>query len=87
MGVRVGRGGRGRRLREGNDESVDDLNGQGNGQGMGANGGIEEVNRNAEGANRGVICEADIQGKEQKESQKQTNPSTEWKGQSQKSSN
>ncbi|GJU19674.1 putative reverse transcriptase domain-containing protein [Tanacetum coccineum] len=29
-GVRVGRGGRGRRLREGNDERIDDLNGQGN---------------------------------------------------------
>ncbi|GJS94810.1 putative reverse transcriptase domain-containing protein [Tanacetum coccineum] len=33
-GVRVGSGGRGRRPREGNDESVDDLNGQGNDQGM-----------------------------------------------------
>ncbi|GKB50629.1 putative reverse transcriptase domain-containing protein [Tanacetum coccineum] len=31
-GVRVGRGGRGRRPREGNDERVDDLNGQGNDQ-------------------------------------------------------
>ncbi|GJZ30772.1 reverse transcriptase domain-containing protein [Tanacetum coccineum] len=31
-GVRVGRGGRGRRLREGNDERVDDLNGQRNDQ-------------------------------------------------------
>ncbi|GJR62452.1 hypothetical protein Tco_1504614 [Tanacetum coccineum] len=29
--------------------------------------------------------EMDIQEKEQKESQKQTNPNTEWKGQSQKS--
>ncbi|GJW93343.1 hypothetical protein Tco_0173015 [Tanacetum coccineum] len=29
-GVRVGRGGRGRRHREGNDERVEDLNGQGN---------------------------------------------------------
>ncbi|GJY68798.1 putative reverse transcriptase domain-containing protein [Tanacetum coccineum] len=35
-GVRVGRGGRGRRPREGNDERVDDLNGQGNDQGMGS---------------------------------------------------
>ncbi|GJX61427.1 putative reverse transcriptase domain-containing protein [Tanacetum coccineum] len=43
-GVRVGRGGRGRRPMEGNDERVDDLNGQGNDQGMGANGGIEGVN-------------------------------------------
>ncbi|GKF56437.1 hypothetical protein Tco_0166777, partial [Tanacetum coccineum] len=38
-GVRVDRGGRGKRPREGNDERVDDLNGQGNDQGMGANGG------------------------------------------------
>nr|GEU64144.1 putative reverse transcriptase domain-containing protein [Tanacetum cinerariifolium] len=37
-GVRVGRGGRGRRPREGNDECVDDFNGQGNDQGIGANG-------------------------------------------------
>nr|GEX35070.1 hypothetical protein [Tanacetum cinerariifolium] len=33
-GVRVGRGGRGRRPREGNDERVDDLNGPENDQGM-----------------------------------------------------
>ncbi|GKE49466.1 hypothetical protein Tco_1480724, partial [Tanacetum coccineum] len=39
-GVRVGIGGRGRRPREGNNERVDDLNGQGNDQGMGANGGV-----------------------------------------------
>nr|GEV16866.1 reverse transcriptase domain-containing protein [Tanacetum cinerariifolium] len=49
MGVRVGKGGRGRRPREGNDERVDDLNGQGNNQGMGANEGVEGVNRNVEG--------------------------------------
>ncbi|GJS46650.1 putative reverse transcriptase domain-containing protein [Tanacetum coccineum] len=53
-GVRVGRGGRGRRPREGNDERVDDLNGQGNDQGMGANGGVEGVNGNVEGVNGGV---------------------------------
>ncbi|GKA12341.1 hypothetical protein Tco_0691887 [Tanacetum coccineum] len=53
-GVRVGRGGRGRRSREGNDERVDDLNGQGNDQGMGANGGVERVNGNVKGANRGA---------------------------------
>ncbi|GJT43889.1 putative nucleotidyltransferase, ribonuclease H [Tanacetum coccineum] len=53
-GVRVGRGGRGRRPREGNDERVDDLNGQGNDQGMGANGGVKGVNRNIEGANGGA---------------------------------
>ncbi|GJY81412.1 reverse transcriptase domain-containing protein [Tanacetum coccineum] len=50
-GVRVGRGGRGRRPKEGNDERVDELNGQGNDQGMRANGGVEGVNRNVEGAN------------------------------------
>nr|GEX42800.1 putative reverse transcriptase domain-containing protein [Tanacetum cinerariifolium] len=53
-GVRVGRGGKSRRPREGNDEGVDDFNGQGNDQGMGANGGIEEINRNVEGANGGA---------------------------------
>ncbi|GKC04677.1 reverse transcriptase domain-containing protein, partial [Tanacetum coccineum] len=42
----VGRGGRGRRPREGNDERVDELNGQGNDQGLGANGGIEGFNGN-----------------------------------------
>ncbi|GKA18332.1 hypothetical protein Tco_0698169 [Tanacetum coccineum] len=45
-GERVGRGGRGRRPREGNDERVEDLNGQGNDQGLGANEGVEEVNGN-----------------------------------------
>ncbi|GJV35475.1 putative reverse transcriptase domain-containing protein [Tanacetum coccineum] len=54
MGVHVGRGGRGRRPREGNDERVDDLNGQGNSQGLGANRGVEGVNRNVEGANGGA---------------------------------
>ncbi|GJS21086.1 putative reverse transcriptase domain-containing protein [Tanacetum coccineum] len=53
-GVRVGRGGRGRRPREGNDERVDDLNGQGNYQGLRANGGIKRVNGNVEGVNGGV---------------------------------
>ncbi|GJV71108.1 hypothetical protein Tco_1491103 [Tanacetum coccineum] len=52
--VRVGKGGSGRRPREGNDERVDDLNGQGNDQGMGANRGVEGVNRNVEGVNGGV---------------------------------
>ncbi|GJZ52399.1 putative reverse transcriptase domain-containing protein [Tanacetum coccineum] len=50
----VGRGGRGRRPREGNDERVEDLNGQGNDQGMGANGGVEGVNGNVKGANEGA---------------------------------
>nr|GEV41513.1 reverse transcriptase domain-containing protein [Tanacetum cinerariifolium] len=53
-GVRVGRGGRGRRSREGNDERVNDLNGQGNDQGMRANGGVEGLNENVEGANGGA---------------------------------
>ncbi|GKA32741.1 putative reverse transcriptase domain-containing protein [Tanacetum coccineum] len=53
-GVRVGRGERGRIPREGNDERVEDLNGQGNDQGLGVNGGIEGVNRNVEGANGGA---------------------------------
>nr|GEV04636.1 reverse transcriptase domain-containing protein [Tanacetum cinerariifolium] len=44
--VRVGRGGRGRRPREDNDERIDDLNGQGNDQGLGANRGVEGVNVN-----------------------------------------
>ncbi|GJU69375.1 putative ribonuclease H-like domain-containing protein [Tanacetum coccineum] len=39
-GERVGSGGRGRRPREGNDEHVDELNGQGNEQDMGANGNL-----------------------------------------------
>ncbi|GJT87724.1 hypothetical protein Tco_1069441, partial [Tanacetum coccineum] len=48
-GVWVGRGGRGRRPREGNDELVDDLNGQGNNQGLRANGDVKGVNGNVEG--------------------------------------
>ncbi|GKA09403.1 putative reverse transcriptase domain-containing protein [Tanacetum coccineum] len=38
----VGRGGRGRRPREGNDGRIDDLNGQGNDQGMGVLIGVNE---------------------------------------------
>ncbi|GJY14678.1 hypothetical protein Tco_0385100 [Tanacetum coccineum] len=53
-GVQVGRGGRGRRPSEGNDERVEDLNGQGNDQGLGANGGVEGVNGNVEEANGGA---------------------------------
>ncbi|GKA05860.1 reverse transcriptase domain-containing protein [Tanacetum coccineum] len=55
MGVRVSRGGRGRRTREGNDERIDELNGQGNDQGMGANGGVDGVNGNVEVSNRGNV--------------------------------
>ncbi|GJU53050.1 putative reverse transcriptase domain-containing protein [Tanacetum coccineum] len=54
MGEGVGRCGRGRRPREGNDERVDELNGQGNDQGMGANRGVEGVNGNVEGVNGNV---------------------------------
>ncbi|GKF83396.1 hypothetical protein Tco_0245052, partial [Tanacetum coccineum] len=47
-------GGRGKGPRGGNDELVDELNDQGNDQGLGANGGVEGVNRNVEGVNGGV---------------------------------
>ncbi|GJV30616.1 hypothetical protein Tco_1387064 [Tanacetum coccineum] len=50
----VGRGGRGRGPKGGNDEHVNKLNGQGNDQGMGANAGVEGVNKNVEGVNKGV---------------------------------
>ncbi|GJR58651.1 putative reverse transcriptase domain-containing protein [Tanacetum coccineum] len=50
----VGRSGRGRGPRGGNDEHVDELNGQGNDQGLGANGGVEGVNGNVKGVNAGV---------------------------------
>ncbi|GKA76881.1 putative reverse transcriptase domain-containing protein [Tanacetum coccineum] len=53
-GERVGRGKRGRRPKEGNDERVDELNGQGNDHDMGANGGVEGVNRNVERSNGGA---------------------------------
>ncbi|GJT92333.1 putative reverse transcriptase domain-containing protein [Tanacetum coccineum] len=45
---------RGRRPREGNDERVDELNGRGNDQGRGANGGVEGANGNVGGANGGA---------------------------------
>ncbi|GKC36112.1 putative nucleotidyltransferase, ribonuclease H, partial [Tanacetum coccineum] len=51
----VGRGGRGRGPIGGNDEHVDELNGQGNDQGLGANGGIKGVNRNVDGVNGGNV--------------------------------
>nr|GFB82289.1 reverse transcriptase domain-containing protein [Tanacetum cinerariifolium] len=52
-GVQVGRGGNGRRPREGNDERVDDLNGQGNDQGIGANG-AQVGNQNGNVVNENV---------------------------------
>nr|GFA74443.1 hypothetical protein [Tanacetum cinerariifolium] len=52
---RVGRGGgQDKRPMEVNDERVDDLNGQGNDQGIGANEGIKGVNGNVKGANGGA---------------------------------
>ncbi|GJZ64985.1 hypothetical protein Tco_0621681 [Tanacetum coccineum] len=54
-GGRVGRGGeRGKRPRGGNDEHVDEVNGQGNDQGIGADRGIEGVNGYVKGVNEGV---------------------------------
>ncbi|GJQ90093.1 putative reverse transcriptase domain-containing protein [Tanacetum coccineum] len=50
MGERVGRGGIDRGPRGGNDERVDELNGQGNDQGLGANGNVEGVNEGVAGA-------------------------------------
>ncbi|GKE66939.1 putative reverse transcriptase domain-containing protein, partial [Tanacetum coccineum] len=52
-GERVGRGMRGRGPRRGNDERVDNLNGQGNNQGLGAIGIVDGVNGNVEGVNGG----------------------------------
>ncbi|GKD61678.1 hypothetical protein Tco_1299187, partial [Tanacetum coccineum] len=58
-GRRVGRGGgRVRGPRGRNDESVDELNSQGND--LGANGGIEGVNSNVEGVKRGVAGAPDF---------------------------
>nr|GEU86806.1 hypothetical protein [Tanacetum cinerariifolium] len=54
MGKRVGRGGRDRGPKGGNDECVNELNGQRNDQGLGANWGVKGVNGNVEGVNGGV---------------------------------
>nr|GEZ62008.1 hypothetical protein [Tanacetum cinerariifolium]GEZ64996.1 hypothetical protein [Tanacetum cinerariifolium] len=52
---RVGRGGgRGRGPKGGNDERIDELNGRGNDQGVGANGDVEGANENVEGVYEGV---------------------------------
>ncbi|GJR66653.1 putative reverse transcriptase domain-containing protein [Tanacetum coccineum] len=59
-GVRVGRGRRGGIPREGNDERADDLNGQGNDQGLRANRGIEGVNGNVEGVNGSVDNQGNV---------------------------
>ncbi|GKB93377.1 putative reverse transcriptase domain-containing protein [Tanacetum coccineum] len=50
-GERVGSGGRGRGPRGGNDKRVDELNSQGTGQGLGANGNVEGINGNVEEEN------------------------------------
>nr|GEX60264.1 hypothetical protein [Tanacetum cinerariifolium] len=47
-------GGRGRGPKGGNDDDVDELNGQRNDQGVGANEGVEGVNGNVYGVNRGA---------------------------------
>nr|GEU89923.1 hypothetical protein [Tanacetum cinerariifolium] len=58
--AKVGRGGRGRGPRGGNDERVNELYVQGNDQGLGANGGVDRVNRNVEGVNGGVGGESNF---------------------------
>ncbi|GJZ14317.1 putative reverse transcriptase domain-containing protein [Tanacetum coccineum] len=67
-GERVSSGGRGTRPREGNDEPVDELNGQGNDQGMGANGGnllpamlAQVSNRGNSGNQNGNVVNENIQ--------------------------
>ncbi|GKA47122.1 putative reverse transcriptase domain-containing protein [Tanacetum coccineum] len=54
-GERVGKGGRGRRPREGNDERVENFNGQENDQGMRANGGNLLPAMLAQVSNRGNV--------------------------------
>nr|GEV94397.1 hypothetical protein [Tanacetum cinerariifolium] len=54
-GKQVGRGRRSRGPRGGNDDHVDELNGQENNQGVGDNGGIEGVNGNVGGVNGGGV--------------------------------
>ncbi|GKA36799.1 putative reverse transcriptase domain-containing protein [Tanacetum coccineum] len=56
-GKRVGRGQRGRGPKGGNDECVEELNGQGNNQGEGANGNVEGVNGNVGNQNGNVVNE------------------------------
>ncbi|GJU39388.1 putative reverse transcriptase domain-containing protein [Tanacetum coccineum] len=58
-GVRIGKARRGRRPMEGNDEHVDDLNGQGNDQGLRANTGHKGINENVERVNKGERWECD----------------------------
>nr|GEX42233.1 hypothetical protein [Tanacetum cinerariifolium] len=61
--VEVGRGGRGRRPRDGNDERIGDLNYQGNDLGMGANGAIEpKTIQKAEAVRNGSIKKVEKRG-------------------------
>nr|GEU72601.1 reverse transcriptase domain-containing protein [Tanacetum cinerariifolium] len=55
MGERVSKGRKGRGPKGGNDERVDELNGQGNDQVLGANGNLEGVNGNVEGVNEAQV--------------------------------
>ncbi|GJU18083.1 retrovirus-related pol polyprotein from transposon TNT 1-94 [Tanacetum coccineum] len=68
MGEQVGKGGKGRRPKEGNDERVEDLNGQGNDQGLGANGGnllpamlAQVINRGNVGNRNGNVVNKNVQ--------------------------
>ncbi|GJT67375.1 putative reverse transcriptase domain-containing protein [Tanacetum coccineum] len=61
-GELVGRGGRCRGPRRGNDERVDELNGQRNDQGMGSNRGVEGANGNVEGVNEENIRDVLVNG-------------------------
>ncbi|GJW06503.1 hypothetical protein Tco_1568926 [Tanacetum coccineum] len=66
-GERVSRYGRGRRPKEGNDERVDEFNGQGNDQGRGDNGGVEGANGNVSnqgnvGNQNGNVVNENVQG-------------------------
>ncbi|GKE50584.1 hypothetical protein Tco_1481842 [Tanacetum coccineum] len=63
-GERVGRSGRGKGPSRGNDERIDELNGQGNDQGAGANGNVEGVNRVTKenvGSQNGNVVNENIQ--------------------------
>ncbi|GJX61003.1 putative reverse transcriptase domain-containing protein [Tanacetum coccineum] len=51
----------GRGPKGGNDERVEELNGQGNDQGLGANGNVEGVNGNVEGVNGGVGNQGNVE--------------------------
>ncbi|GKD52429.1 hypothetical protein Tco_1281405, partial [Tanacetum coccineum] len=61
-GERVSRGGRGRRPMDGIDKHANELNGQGNDLGMGANKGVEGANGNVGGANGGNVGNVIVNG-------------------------